>query len=400
MNKKIYLDYASTTPVSKKVFKKMKPYFIDVFFNPSSIHKGGLVAKKAIQESREKIARILSVRSQDVYFLGSGTESINLAMLGVVRKFLHDEKFKNILNGDRPHLIITSIEHPAVMEAARRLEREGADLTIIPVLQNGLVDTQKLRAALKPNTVLVSVMFANNEIGTILPISKISREIQEYKKKIGREKNDFPFFHTDASQAVNYFSVQVEKLGVDLMTIDAGKFYGPKGVGVLYKKHSVPIEPIIFGGSQEDGLRAGTENVSGIVGCAEAFVDAQKNREKESKRIIYLQLYFMEQFLKIFPNAILNGDLRQRLPNNINFCIPESNAEFLVLALDAKGVAVSSTTACKSLGDNSYSYVIEALGRPECAASSIRFSLGRATTKNELKKVIKILEKIKLDFKL
>lgn len=400
MNKKIYLDYASTTPVSKKVFKKMKPYFIDVFFNPSSIHKGGLVAKKAIQESREKIARILSVRSQDVYFLGSGTESINLAMLGVVRKFLHDEKFKNILNGDRPHLIITSIEHPAVMEAARRLEREGADLTIIPVLQNGLVDTQKLRAALKPNTVLVSVMFANNEIGTILPISKISREIQEYKKKIGREKNDFPFFHTDASQAVNYFSVQVEKLGVDLMTIDAGKFYGPKGVGVLYKKHSVPIEPIIFGGSQEDGLRAGTENVSGIVGCAEAFVDAQKNREKESKRIIYLQLYFMEQFLKIFPNAILNGDLRQRLPNNINFCIPESNAEFLVLALDAKGVAVSSTTACKSLGDNSYSYVIEALVRPECAASSIRFSLGRATTKNELKKVIKILEKIKLDFKL
>ena len=140
--------------------------------------------------------------------------------------------------------------------------------------------------------------------------------------------------------------------------------------------------------------------MSGIVGCAEAFVDAQKNREKESKRIIYLQLYFMEQFLKIFPNAILNGDLRQRLPNNINFCIPESNAEFLVLALDAKGVAVSSTTACKSLGDNSYSYVIEALGRPECAASSIRFSLGRATTKNELKKVIKILEKIKLDFKL
>ncbi len=400
MNKKIYLDYASTTPVSKRVFKKMKPYFMDVFFNASSIHKGGLLAKKAIQESREKIARIISVRSQDVYFVGSGTESINLAMLGVVRKFLNDENLKIQLNGEKPHLIITSVEHPAVMEAARRLEREGAELTIIPVLQNGLVETQKLRAALKPNTVLVSVMFANNEIGTILPISKISREIQEYKKKIGREKNEFPFFHTDASQAVNYFSVQVEKLGVDLMTIDAGKFYGPKGVGVLYKKHSVPIEPIIFGGSQEDGLRAGTENVAGIVGCAEAFVESQKMREAESKRIIFLQLYFMEEVLKIFPNAILNGDLRERLPNNVNFCFPESNAEFLVLALDVKGVAVSSTAACKSLGDNSYSYVVEALGRPECASSSIRFSFGRDTTKKELKKVVKILEKIKLDFKL
>jgi cysteine desulfurase len=388
MNKKIYLDYASTTPVSKRVFKKMKPYFMDVFFNASSIHKGGLLAKKAIQESREKIARIISVRSQDVYFVGSGTESINLAMLGVVRKFLNDENLKIQLNGEKPHLIITSVEHPAVMEAARRLEREGAELTIIPVLQNGLVETQKLRAALKPNTVLVSVMFANNEIGTILPISKISREIQEYKKKIGREKNEFPFFHTDASQAVNYFSVQVEKLGVDLMTIDAGKFYGPKGVGVLYKKHSVPIEPIIFGGSQEDGLRAGTENVAGIVGCAEAFVESQKMREAESKRIIFLQLYFMEEVLKIFPNAILNGDLRERLPNNVNFCFPESNAEFLVLALDVKGVAVSSTAACKSLGDNSYSYVVEALGRPECASSSIRFSFGRDTTKKELKKVV------------
>lgn len=378
----------------------MKPYFMDVFFNASSIHKGGLMAKKAIQESREKIARILSVRSQDVYFVGSGTESINLAMLGVVRKFLNDENYKNQLNGEKPHLIITAIEHPAVIEAARRLEIEGAELTIIPVLQNGLVEPQKLRAALKPNTVLVSVMFANNEIGTILPISKISREIQEYKKKIGREKNEFPFFHTDASQAVNYFSVQVEKLGVELMTIDAGKFYGPKGVGVLYKKHSVPIEQIIFGGSQEDGLRAGTENVAGIVGCAEAFVESQKMRESESKRIIFLQLYFMEEILKLFPNAILNGDLRERLPNNVNFCFPESNAEFLVLALDANGVAVSSTTACKSLGDNSYSYVVEALGRPECAASSIRFSFGRDTTKKELKKVVKILEKIKLDFKL
>lgn len=394
MNKKIYLDYASTTPLSKKVFRKMRPFFSEIFFNPSSIHKGGVLAKKAVQESREKIARILSVRSQDIYFVGSGTESINLAMLGVVRN-----SFKE-LGEDRPHLIITSIEHPAVVETAQRLEKEGVEVTVVPVLKNGLVSPQSIRLALKPNTVLVSVMFANNEIGTILPISKISKEIQEYKNELGRDKNEYPYFHTDASQAVNYLSVQVEKLGVDLMTIDSGKFYGPKGVGVLYKKHSVKIEPIIFGGSQESGLRAGTENVPGIVGCAEAFVRAQKNREKESQRLLGLQLFFIEEILKIFPNATLNGDLKNRLPNIVNFCFPDSNAEFFVLALDARGVSVSSTTACKSLGDNSYSYVVEAMGKPECASSSIRFSFGVDTNRNKLKKVIKIIEKIKLDFKL
>lgn len=392
--KKIYLDYASTTPLDKKVFKKMKPFFTDVFFNPSSIHKGGLLAKKAVQESREKIARVLSVRAQDIYFVGSGTESINLAMLGVVRNALAEIK------DDKPHLIITEIEHPAVMEAARRLEKEGAELTMLPVLKSGLISPQSVRAALKPNTVLVSIMFANNEIGTILPISKIAKEIQNYKNKLGRDKFDYPYFHTDASQAVNYLSVQVEKLGVDLMTIDAGKFYGPKGVGVFYKKYSVEIEPIIFGGSQESGLRAGTENVAGIVGCAEAFVVAQKSREKESNRLLKLQLYFIEEVLKVFPNATLNGDLRNRLPNNVNFCFPYSNAEFLVLAFDAQNILVSSTTACKSLGDNSYSYVVEAIGKPDCAASSIRFSFGRGTTKNQLKKVIKTLAKLKLDFKL
>lgn len=392
MNKNIYLDYASTTPLSRNVLRKMKPFLTQVFFNPSSIHKGGILAKRAVQEAREIIARILSVRSQDIYFVGSGTESINLAILGVVRNFLS--------KGEKPHLIISSIEHPAVMEAARRLETEGAELTVLPVLKNGLIHPTTVRAAIKPNTVLISIMFANNEIGTILPISKISKEIQEAKKDFGREKNDFPFFHTDASQAVNYFSVQVEKLGVDLMTVDSGKFYGPKGVGVLYKKYSVPIEPIIFGGSQESGLRAGTENVAGIVGCAEAFKEAQNKRESESLRLIQLQLYFIEGILKIFPNAILNGDLRERLPNNVNVCIPDINAEFLVLALDAKNISVSSTTACKSLGDNSYSYVVEALGKPECAASSIRFSFGRDTTKYKLKKVLKILAKLKLDFKL
>lgn len=400
MNKKIYLDYASTTPLSRKVLRKMKPFLTEVFFNPSSIHKGGVLAKRAVQESRDKIARILSVRSQDIYFVGSGTESINLAILGVVRNFFNDENLKSELKGEKPHLIISSIEHPAVIEAARRLEIEGAELTILPVLQNGLIQPQTLRAAIKPNTVLISIMFANNEIGTILPISKISKEIQDFKKDFGREKNQFPFFHTDASQAVNYFSVQVEKLGIDLMTIDSGKFYGPKGVGVLYKKHSVTIEPIIFGGSQESGLRAGTENVAGIVGCAESFKEAQDKREKESLRLIKLQLYFIEEILKIFPNARLNGDLRERLPNNVNICIPDSNAEFLVLALDAKNISVSSTTACKSLGDNSYSYVIEATGRPECASSSIRFSFGRDTTKYKLKKVLKVLAKLKLDFKL
>lgn len=399
-NSKIYLDYASTTSISDKVLKKMMPYFNDVFFNASSIHKGGVLAKNAIKESREIIARGLSVKAQDVYFVGSGTESVNLALLGVARKFLFDEKFKNELNGEKPHLIITEIEHPSVMEAARTLASEGADVTILPVLQNGLIHPQTVRAAIKPNTVLVSIMFANNEIGTILPISKIGKEILELKKSFGREKDQFPFFHTDASQAVNYFSVQVEKLGVDLMTIDAGKFYGPKGVGVLYKRSSVPILPIIFGGSQESGLRAGTENTAGIVGCAEAFKEAQKIRESESKRLIELRDIFIKEVLAKFPEATLNGDEKERLPNNVNICFPGSNAEFLVLALDAKSISVSSTTACKSLGDTSYSYVVEAIGKKDCASSSIRFSFGRDTDAKKLKKVIKVLENLKLDLKL
>ncbi len=395
-NRRIYLDYAATTPVSKTVLKKMQPFHNEVFFNPSSIHKGGVLAKNAVKDSREIIARGLSVKSQDVYFVGSGTGSINIALLGVLRKFLIDEDFKKELNGEKPHLIISEIEHPAVMEVARTLVSEGVELTILPVLQNGLIHPQTVRAAIKPNTVLISIMFANNEIGTILPISKISKEIQDFKKDLGREKNQFPFFHTDASQAVNYFSVQVEKLGVDLMTIDSGKFYGPKGVGVLYKKHWVPISPIIFGGSQENGLRAGTENVAGIVGCAEAFKEAQKNRESESERLTKLRDFFIKEILNKFPTATLNGDEKERLPNNVNICFPKSNAEFLVLSLDAKNIAVSSTTACKSLGDTAYSYVVEALGKPECASSSIRFSFGRDTDLKKLKKVIKVLEKINL----
>ncbi len=396
-NKNIYLDYAATTPISNSVLRKMKPFFSNVFFNPSSIHKGGVLAKKAIESAREKVARELSVKSADIYFTGSGTESVNLALLGVVRKFLDDQKLNAELKGEKPHLIITEVEHPAVLEAARTLESEGADVTYLPVLQNGLIHPQTVRAALKPNTVLISIMFANNEIGTIFPISKISKEISEFKKELNREKNQFPFFHTDASQAVNYFSVQIEKLGVDMLTIDAGKFYGPKGVGILYKRNSVPIKPIIFGGSQESGLRAGTENVAGVVGCAEALKESQKIREKESKRLQELQNFFIDEILKNFPNTTLNGDREQRIPNNVNICFPNSNAEFLVLSLDAKNISVSATTACKSIGDTAYSYVIDKIGKPECAASSIRFSFGRDTTKKKLQKTLEVLKTFALD---
>lgn len=399
-NKNIYLDFAAVTPVSKKVLKKMKPFMTDVFFNASSIHKGGVLAKKAIEKSRAVVARELSVKSNDVYFVGSGTESINLAILGVTRKFLSDENLKNNLKGLKPHIIVSNIEHPAVLEAARTLADEGAEITYIPADERGLIHQRTVRAALKPNTILISIMLANNEIGTILPISKISKEIQEFKKELNREKNNFPFFHTDASQAGNYLSLQIEKLGVDMMTLDSGKIYGPKGVGILYKRSSVPIMPIIFGGSQESGLRAGTENVAGIVGAAEALKETQSMREKEVKRLKELQNFFIEEILQHFPNTTLNGDREERLPNNVNICFPNSNAEFLVLSLDAKNIAVSSTAACKNLGDTTYSYVIEAIGKPECASSSIRFSFGRDTTKKKLEKTLKILKKIRLDLKL
>ncbi len=359
----------------------MAPFALRDFGNPSAIYKEGLVAKAAVQNARQKIAGLLNIRQEEMVFTGSGTEADNLAILGVFEAF--KKQFK-------PHIITTNIEHPAVLEACKHIEQEGGEVSYIEVEENGIVDPQKIKAALKPNTVLVSVMLANNEIGTIQPLREISRVIRPEGFK------NFPYLHTDASQAANYLDLSFQKLGVDMMTLDASKIYGPKGAGLLAIRRNVSIKPIIFGGGQEKGLRSGTENVPAIVGTALALEKAQTMREGESARLTSLRDYFFETLMKIIPNVTLNGDRTKRLPNNVNICVPGLDAEFAVIKLDQAGISCSSASSCLNLSENSYSYVVDSLGKMGklCRESSLRFSFGRGTTKRELNLTLSKIQSI------
>lgn len=387
---RIYLDYASTTPLDKKVLKAMKPYLQGSFFNPSAIYKEGVEIKKKINEAKASIASILNAQASDIIFTASGTESINLAIRGIV------EAYKKSYPEKTPHIITSVIEHSATLEVCRSLEMGArAEVTYLPVDEDGKIKASDVEKALRDETILVTVMYANNEIGTIEPIKEIARRVKLWKIDKKRNAEDYPFVHTDASQAVNYCILDREKLGVDLMTLDGHKIYGPKGVAVLYMKKYVSCESIINGGGQEGGMRPGTENVSGIIGMAKALEITQKIKEKESARLIILRDYFFDEIIKIFPKAKINGSREDRLPNNINFCIPNMNAEFLVLELDACGVACASLSSCENLNDESVSYVVQNLPQgEECARSSIRLSMGRGTSKGHLKKVLKLLPEL------
>jgi cysteine desulfurase len=382
-NKRVFLDYASTTPVDSEVFNKMKKYFSSSFANAQSIHKEGLENKKVLNESREKVARLVQVKDNEVIFTAGGTESVNLGILGLANKLK-----KEI---ERPHIITTNIEHVAVLESCKYLEKNGFDITYLPVNENGVVTSPQIKEALKPETILVSVMLANNEIGTIMPIRDISRVIQKYKKE--NNKSSYPYLHTDASQAPNYLDVNVNRLGVDLMSLDGSKIYGPKGIGCLIKKNYVDIESISFGGHQEFGLRAGTENIPLIYGFALSLEKTLKIQKTEKERLEKLQKYFIKELQNKIPNSKINGSIKNRLPNNVNVCIPKINAEFVVIQLDQNGIACSSMTACRNMTKVSSSYVVESLDK-DCADSSLRFSMGRNTKKSHIDKVIKTLSKI------
>lgn len=376
--KRIFLDYASTTPLDKQVFKAMLPYMRTYFGNPSAVYKEGVATKNVVKAARQSIATLLAIRPEEIIFTASGTESDNLALRGVVEMW--KKEFV-------PHIVTTTIEHPGILEVCKALEKQGCEVTYVPVEKNGIVDPQKIKAALKSTTVLVTVMYANNEIGTIQPLKEISKLIQEYKKSREGEATVFPYFHTDASQAANYLDLSFQKLGVDMMTLDASKIYGPKGVGVLAAKRHVSLHPIILGGGQEKGLRAGTENVPGIIGCATALVRAEQMREKETLRLKKLQDYFIENVIKLYPDVIINGDRYNRLPNNVNICKPGLDSEFAVIKLDYEGIACSSASSCLNLSEESYSYVVAALGDEgnTCKSSSLRFTFGRKTTLREIK---------------
>ncbi len=353
--KRIFLDYASGRD------------------NPSAIYAEGVKAMQKLEEARICIARILHAGSKDIIFTSGGTEADNLAILGIF------EKVKEKIN--KPHIIISSVEHPAVSETAKEAERRGGEVTVIEADEDGRISPQGVLNAVKENTILISISLVNGETGTIQPISKVGRMVREYRK----DKNKiYPYLHTDASQAANFLDLSVESLRVDLMTLDGSKVSGLHGSGCLVVRPNVNLCPIIFGGGQERGLRSGTENVSAIHDFAEALVLAEKNREKESERLNSLRKYFIEEVKRNppagGPNVIINGssDPELQLPNIVSLSIPGTLAEFVALKLDQKGIMVSVGSACnsrKNLPDK----------------ENIRFSFGKFTTKSEIVRALKAL---------
>ena len=386
MKKRIYLDYAAATPLDSRVFKAMKPFLEIQFGNPSSIHNEGVFAKKAIDTARKNIANMLQGHSDEIIFTSGGTEGNNLAIMGLaLRREKEGAQFSKM------HFVTTVIEHPSVMDIFAELERRGASVSYVSVDAGGIIKLQELKKVLRKETVLVSIMYANSEIGTIQPISEIAKIIRHFSKTRNLKS---PVFHTDASQAPLYLDITVQKLGVDLMTLDGQKIYGPKGVGALFKKRHILINSLFYGGGQENGLRPGTENVPGIVGFAEAFQRAVLERERESARLAKLRDYFIKKILSEIPNTILNGDQEKRLPNNINISFLGIDNEWLLLQLDVAGIAVGAGSACFSQKEN-ISYVVVALDKDKGrASSSIRFALGRKTRAEDIDYVADTLKQI------
>jgi cysteine desulfurase len=400
MKRAIYLDSAATTPVRKEVLSAMKPYWRERFGNPGSITKLGVQARRAVENSRKVIADCLGRRPAEIIFTSGGTESNNLAIFGVVNAL---EKSGQKISG--MHFITTQIEHSSIGECFKELTRRGAKVDYLKVNERGLVNPKDLRQLIKPNTVLVSVGYANNEIGTIQLIREIAKEIR-HARKINQGEPSI-VFHTDASQAGLYLNLNVNELGVDLLTLDAQKIGGPKGVGILFKKAGVEISPILLGGGQEGGLRSGTENVPLIVGMGKAIEVVRSTsinprlsqggvvsrRTGAVERIRNIRNYFWQKIQTEIPTAVLNGDLENRLPNNLNISIPNLDSEFAVLCLDEAGIVCSTRSACSH--DEDGSFVVRTLysGQGEAlsetlAKSTLRFSLGEEITKKDIDYVV------------
>ncbi|MCD6410549.1 cysteine desulfurase [bacterium] len=380
MPKQIYLDYAATTPTDPEVLKTMMPYFKKEFGNPSSLHRFGQIALVAIDEARRKVAKFLNCQEDEIVFTGSATEANNLAIFGVTKAL----KKKGI----KPHIITSKIEHHAVLHPFEESEKQGIEVSFIAPNKEGIIKLESVKKAIKENTVFVSLMYANNEIGTIQPIE----EIGQFLAKINKERKQRIYFHTDAVQAINYLDCNIKELGVDLLTLSAHKIYGPKGVGALFIKKGTPIKPIIYGGGHEFGLRSGTENVAGIVGLGKAIELGEKYKN-DIERIKKLRDKIIEKVLKI-PNTRLNGLKEKRLPNNVNISISGVEGESLMIALDQQGIAVSTGSACSSR-ELKPSHVLLAIGlSPKEAHGSLRITLGRFTTEEEVDYFLKVLPNV------
>lgn len=384
--KKIYLDYAATTIVDKEVLDEMMPYFSQKFGNPSSIHQFGQEAMEAVDKARQQVADFLHCSSSEIIFTSGATESNNMTIKGIIKA----TQVKN------PHIITSAIEHHCVLNSCETVQKDKiADVSFVKVDKDGIINPEDIKKAIKENTVLISIMYANNEVGTIEPIAEIGELLKEINSE--REKNKLPkiYFHTDAVQAVNYLDCDVENLGVDLLSLSGHKIYGPKGVGALYIRQRTKIKSVQQGGEQEHNLRAGTHNVPGIVGLGKAIVLVSEHRKKTDE-IRSLRDYLIDEILKNIPDSQLNGSREFRLSHNANISFKGVEGESLLIMLDQEGIAISTGSACSSASLKP-SHVLTAMGiSPELSHSSIRFTLGKDTTKKEIDFVLKVLiEKIK-----
>ncbi len=371
---KVYLDYAATSPMRPEVIRAIAPYAENDFGNASSIHTFGRKAAEAVDEARRKIAKRLNCSPLEIIFTASGTEADNLAIKG--------------LAGDYPdgHIVITAIEHKAILETCRALEKNGIKVTYVKPNSEGIVEIKEIERAITPKTFLVSVMYANNEVGTIQPI----REIGLLVKKLNKTRKRRVYFHTDAVQGGCLLDLDTQILHTDMLTLSGHKLGGPKGVGVLYVRTGVTLTPVIHGGGQERGLRSGTLNIMGIVGTAQALDSAQSQKVKEVKRLKQFQKSIFVVLEKL-PNVTINGSLTERLANNINFSVAGRTSDELVIGFDRKGIMVSATSACAA-GNLEPSYVLQAMGAGEGRArSSLRITMGYRTKKSEIDQLIKEL---------
>ena len=372
---RIYLDHAATTPTRREALEAMLPYFAEVYGNASSIHTEGRKARRAVEKARQQVAAALGAEAREVYFTAGGSESDNWAIRGAAQPLWEQGK---------RHLITSRVEHPALLRTCEKMEKLGWQVTYLPVDAFGQVSPENVRQAIRPDTGLISVMAANNEVGTLQPVGEIGR--------IAHESG--VLFHTDAVQAVGSIPVDVNDWNADLLSLSGHKFYGPKGVGALYVRRGVRMDPLIFGGEQEKGLRAGTENLPGIVGMGAALELAEKERPEEAARLTRLRTMLLDGLAAALPDCQMNGHPEHRLPGNLNLRFPLVEGESLLMRLDLAGIAASAGSACSS-GSMEVSHVLTAMGLSEDEArGSLRLSLGRENTEEDIARVVEILPAI------
>lgn len=370
----VYLDNAATTKMDNRVFEEMLPYLKENYGNPSSAYKIGRNNKKIIERARKKVAEILNANPNEIYFTSGGSESDNMALKGIA--------LGNVDKGK--HIITSTIEHPAILDTCKELEREGFEISYIDVDNKGIVDLKKLEKKISKDTILISIMFANNEIGTIQPINEIGQIAKKYNI----------LFHTDSVQAIGNIQIDIQKMNIDSLSLSAHKFYGPKGIGVLYLKEGIKFRKYLNGGHQERNRRAGTENVAGIVGLAKAISIAYENLEENNKKTIELRDYFIDEVRKNITRVKINGDLIKRLPGNINISFEFVEADNILQELDKKDIYISTGSACTT-GRVESSHVLKAIGLSDTMAhNTIRISLGKYNTKEDVDYTVKCLSDI------